>query len=139
MRCELLLLCGCFVLVPSVACTSDCPETLDGEPDVLDVAPDFLDFGDVEVGSTAEQTFVVTSLCRPVQLQDVETSADFTGGWSWTPEAWTDFAGGESIDVTVTYAPLDAGDHDANLYLASTQDVGSYTVVETRGVGVVGP
>lgn len=133
MRCELLLLGGFGWLVSAVGCTQSgrCFGPLEVEPEVLA-------FGDVEVGSTAERSFAVTSRCRPLQRQDVEITADFTGGWSWTPEAWTDFAGGESIEVRVTYAPLEEGDHEAFLYLASTLDPGSYEVVETHGVAVTG-
>lgn len=67
-------------------------------------------------------------------FQEVESSADFTGGWTWSPESWSGFAPGDVQTVAVTYAPteLSTGD-ELVLHLESSVDRGSYVIVEATG------
>jgi hypothetical protein len=79
------------------------------------VDPASLDFGSVEVGNTMTLTTTVTNN-GTLECQ-VEASVSDSGEFSLASDAMFTVAPGDSVDVSVDYAPMDVGDDSGNLAL----------------------
>ena len=109
----------------------------------IDVAPDSCDYGNVKVGFSP--SVVVTMTCAeptPLTIYSVTIVDDATGSFAITstappPEAL--LFEGESIDVTVEFAPSGLGPHSASVRIDSDAEPPDDTLfIPLEGVGVEG-
>ena len=110
------------------------------EPEI-DVTPASIVFGNVDTRETVQEVVTVansgtgTLTIGGISLVDVVGGA---GGFSF---AWNEdgtIEPNESRQVTVTFAPGDAGDYSANLQIDSDDDNEAVIVVQATGSGIIG-
>ena len=101
----------------------------------LTAAPTMVNFGNVNVGSTVSQTITVTnSGTSTVTISQVSASgAGFSSSGVTSAQALTT---GQSIKLTVDFAPSSAGSVAGNISIASTA-MNSPTEISLTGTGVV--
>lgn len=140
-----LLLSLAFLIAPSAAWAED-----------LDISPTSHDFGEVEIGDSAVQTFHLTSL-GPTALwvYVIEVSTDGTIHSFCGVDVECDFAitrisdtlplemyRGDTLEVDVTYTPTSEGETSAFLYVHSNDSIGlpgMQAYLPISGTGVVAP
>jgi hypothetical protein len=83
------------------------------EPPVGVVFPGSIDFGTVEVGSSADSTFFITNVGGGLLEGDV--TEDCEHYWIVDGEGYFALAAGESLFVTVMFEPMYAGQHDCTI------------------------
>ncbi|MCH9006785.1 choice-of-anchor D domain-containing protein, partial [candidate division KSB1 bacterium] len=121
--------------------TPGAPNSTPGEmqPDIA-VSPTELDFGDVEVGRTAELVVTIAN----VGLIDLQVDSTVITGanadqWQITAgQAPFVLSGGESRDVSIRFMPDSAGPKEAHLRIASSDTDEPTVTVRLAGTGVTG-
>jgi Abnormal spindle-like microcephaly-assoc'd, ASPM-SPD-2-Hydin/PQQ-like domain len=104
----------------------------------LTPTPATLDFGQVPVGATKSLTVSLTNTGPTDETISSSTapSAPYTA--TGMPAAGSVLAPGQSVSVSITYAPTAAGDNPAALTVTSTSNVERTVSVPLAGTGVVG-
>ena len=107
----------------------------------IDVTPDSCDYGNVKVGLSS--SVVVTMTCvepTPLTIYSVTIVDDATGSFGITsaaPPPEVLLFEGESIDVTVDFAPSGLGPHSASVRIDRDAEPPDDTVfIPLEGVGV---
>ncbi len=106
----------------------------------IDVSPDWWDFGDVEVGSSETVVFSATSQeLVPLSVYSVEIVDDASGSFTivlGAPPPSVLLYQGESIDVSVEFAPSGPGAHTATMRIDSDAEPPDHRLmIPLQGVG----
>ncbi len=107
----------------------------------IDVTPESWDYGNVKIGSSSSVVVTITSVEPiPLTVYSVIIVDDPRGSFSVTsaaPPPEVTLLQGESIDVTVEFAPSGLGAHSATLRIDSNAEPPRDTVyVPLEGLGV---
>ena len=111
--------------------------TLSGEGVVtsLTLDPLSVDFGPVEVGGTAEEIVdLINDGTEPVLVEDVFVADEFDEGLFTVSPSSGELEAGESLELTVTFTPVEEGFVSATLIVESSAGVDEATI---GGEGVV--
>jgi hypothetical protein len=128
----------CFVLFLGLAMLAT-PLTASAEN--IDVTPASWDYGDVEIGTSSNMIFTITSVeLMPLSVDIITIVDDATGSFFITsdvpPPAVTLFQG-QSIDVTVEFTPSGLGMHSASLRIESdAEPPRTILFIPVQGTGV---
>jgi PKD repeat protein len=100
----------------------------------IDVTPGELGFDDLYVGEEADMTFTISNTGEvDLQVESVSVESDH---FSVNVNGGFTLGGGEERDVTVTFAPQDEGDHEADVMIVSDDPDEGEVSVHVMGTGM---
>ena len=100
----------------------------------IDVTPGELGFGDLYVGEERSAAFTISNTGEvDLQVESVSVESDH---FSVNVDGGFTLGGGEERDVTVTFAPQDEGDHEADVMIVSDDPDEGEVSVHVMGTGM---
>ncbi|MEW5744226.1 MAG: choice-of-anchor D domain-containing protein [Nitrospirota bacterium] len=103
----------------------------------ITVTPAAVDFGSVQTGATAAQSVTVANTGNALLTGNVSIPAGTP--FSVTPASFSIPAGGAPVVLTVTFAPLSAGNFSSTMTVASNDPANPSIAVDLSGSGITPP